>query len=452
MEGRRSFVYPHPSPHVRPRVYPRAPCCLLARQPDGGVGGCGFSVDRHIAACDGETVVCGAPAVDAGVEGDGCGVALDGGVECVCAGFAAGAPDGAVVCGFVLACTLVRACGRLFEHGLGRACVSGLFAGVLGARVGDPCVCDGSEGLAGAEGDGGGVSALCAGVSALVVVQGCVDGDNVVVVRIPRPRVRVVCTVARIRIRSRVSREGEHAVFCGHDGFTDQHVGERLLFTRHPFVDLALCERYADGGEWLALVAVGGECACGDVGVACADGGGHGFALVEEDERHACDGASVVGVGVEVCALDDAPVCFRTRLHEHVLVAVTCARPACESARGVAACECDGEVGAVAERDDVAVVVADVAAVEELVEGGGELVCVADGVLCGARWRKAVFDVVPRVHLCVFLSVASRLFSFLLGRVSPPARVGVSPYARVFLFVMLSWVLMGREIAANKEE
>ena len=143
---------------------------LLVREPDGGVGGGGFSVDRHIAARDVEAVVCGAPAVNARVEGDGCGVVGCGGVECVGTGFAPAAPAGAVVCGFVHACTLVLACGRLFDHGLGRACVSGLFAGVLGARVGDPCVCDGSEGLSGAEGDGGGVSALCASVSSLVVV------------------------------------------------------------------------------------------------------------------------------------------------------------------------------------------------------------------------------------------------------------------------------------------
>ena len=101
----------------------------------------------------------------------------------------------------------------------------------------------------------------------------------------------------------------------------------------------------------------------------------------------------------------------------------------------------------------MAVVALHVAAVEELVEGGGELFCVAGGVGGGSRWPKAVFDVVPRVHCWfLFLSVASRLFSFLLGRVSPPARVGVSPYARVFLFAMLSWVLSGREIAANREE
>lgn len=374
------------------------------------MGGCRFAVNRLVAARDGEAVVCGAPAVNARVEVNGRGATLNSGVERVGAGFAACAPVvgvcSGVARGFAHACTLVRSRARLFEHGLGRACVSGLFASVLGARVGDPCVCDGSEGLAGAEGDGGGVSALCAGVSALVVVQGCVDGDNVVVVRIPRHRVRVVCTVARIRIRSRVSREGEHAVFCGHDGFTDQHFSERLLFALDPFVDLALCERYADGGEWLALVARGGEGAGGDVGVSCADGGGHGFALVEEDERHACDGARVVGVGVEVCALDDAAV----GLCAHVLTVCACDRVL---ASGVAVAECDGEVGAVAECDDVAVVACHVAAVEELVEVGGELVLVADSVLRGARRSKAVFDVVPRVHLCVFLSVASRLFSFV---------------------------------------
>lgn len=213
------------------------------------------------------------------------------------------------------------------------------------------------------------------------------------------------------------------------------------MFALDPFVDLALCECYADCGEGLALVAWGGEGAGGDVRVGGADGGGLCFALVEEDERHACDGARAVGVLLEVCALDDTAVCFRTRLRERVLVAVVCARRVGGYTSGVAVAECDGEVGAVAERDDVAVVVLHVAAVEKFVEGGGELVCVADGVLCGARWPKAVFDVVPRVHYWfLFLSVASRLFSFLLGRVSPPARVGVSPYARVFLFVMVSWV------------
>lgn len=62
----------------------------------------------------------------------------------------------------------------------------------------------------------------------------------------------------------------------------------------------------------------------------------------------------------------------------------------------------------------MAVVAFHVAAVEELVEGGGELVCVAGGVLCGACWSKAVFDVVPRVHgWSLFLSVVSCLFSFV---------------------------------------
>lgn len=109
-------------------------------------------------------------------------------------------------------------------------------------------------------------------------------------------------------------------------------------------------------------------------------------------------------------------------------------------------------MGAVAQGDDVAVVALHVAAVEELVEVGGELVCVAGGVLCGACWSKAVFDVVPRVHLCVFLSVASCLFSCTLVACLSPACVDGSPCARVFLFVMVSWVLSGREIAANKEE
>ena len=187
------------------------------------------------------------------------------------------------------------------------------------------------------------------------------------------------------------------------------------MFALDPFVDLALCECYADCGEGLALVAWGGEGAGGDVGVSGADGCGHGFALVEEDERHACDGARVVGVGVEVCAFDDAAVCFRTRLRERVLVAVVCARRVGGYTSGVAVAECDGEVGAVAECDDVAVVACHVAAVEELVEVGGELVLVADGVLCGARWPKAVFDVVPRVHYWfLFLSVASCLFSCTL--------------------------------------
>ena len=419
--GRRRFVCLRPSPRVCTRAFVSPPACPLGRllvwQSDGCVGGCGFSVNDCFAACDGEAVVCGASAVDAGVEGDGCGVALDGGVECVGAGFAPASPDGAVVCGFVHACTLVCACGRLFDHGLGCACVSWLFAGVLGARVGDPCVCDGSEGLAGR--DGGGVSACWSIVVAFVVVQGCVNGDGVALV------LSVVCECAA-RLRVHVSREGEHAVFCGHDGFTDQHVCECLLFTRHPFVDLALCERYADGGEGLALVAWGGEGAGGDVRICCADGGGLGFALVEEDEGEAGDSACVVGVGVEVCALDDAAVCVCA----HILTVCACAHVL---ASGVAVAECDGEAGSVAERDDVTVVVLHVAAVEELVEGGGELVCVADGVLCGARWSKAVFDVVPRVHgWFLFLSVVFCLFLCALVACSSRARVGGFPFARAF--------------------
>ena len=61
----------------------------------------------------------------------------------------------------------------------------------------------------------------------------------------------------------------------------------------------------------------------------------------------------------------------------------------------------------------MSVVALHVAAVEKLVESGGELVCVADGVGGGSRGCESVFDVVPRVHLCVFLSVTSCLFSFV---------------------------------------
>lgn len=88
-------------------------------------------------------------------------------------------------------------------------------------------------------------------------------------------------------------------------------------------------------------------------------------------------------------------------------------------------------MGVVAQGDDVAVVALHVAAVEELVEVGGELVCVAGGVLCGACWSKAVFDVVPRVHCWfLFLSAVSCLFSFVSLRL----RVF---FARVFLLVMV---------------
>ena len=384
--------------------------CLLVREADGGVGGCCFSVDHLVAAFDGEAVVGGSSAVDAGVDVYRCWVASDGGVEGVGAGFAAVSPGGAVHGGgFVCSLPGVRVCIFLFDHGLGRERLSWLFAGVLCARVGDPCVCDGSEVLAGAQGDGGGVSALWAGVSSLVVVEGCVDGDSVVAIALsPTIALVRVCACARscALASERASREGEHAVFCGHDGFTDQHVSERLLFALDPFVDLALCECYADGGERLALVAWGGEGSGGDVRVCGADGGGHGFALVEEDEGEAGNGARVVGVGVEVCALDDAAVCVCA----HIL---TVCAPVRALASGVAVCEGDGEVGAVAECDDVTVVVLHVAAVEEFVEGGGELVRVAGGVLCGACWSKAVFDVVPRVHgWSLFLSVVSCLFAF----------------------------------------
>lgn len=99
-------------------------------------------------------------------------------------------------------------------------------------------------------------------------------------------------------------------------------------------------------------------------------------------------------------------------------------------------------MGAVAECDDVAVVASDVAAVEELVEGGGEMALVAGGVLCGACWSKAVFDVVPRVHCWfLFLSVASCLFFFVYaGCALSTARVWMALLsARVFLFAMVSW-------------
>ena len=102
-----------------------------------------------------------------------------------------------------------------------------------------------------------------------------------------------------------------------------------MLFALDPRVDLLVCECYADGSERLVLVAWGGEGAGGDVRICCADGGGRGFALVEEDERQAGDGACVVGVGVEVCALDDATVCVGA----HVLTVCACARAGTVRAR-----------------------------------------------------------------------------------------------------------------------
>ena len=117
----------------------------------------------------------------------------------------------------------------------------------------------------------------------------------------------------------------------------------------------------------------------------------------------------MVGVGVEMCALDDAAVCVCS----HVLAVCSCARAGTVRAR-VAVAYRDGEAGAVTQSDDVAVVALHVAAVEELVEGGGKLICVAGGVLCGSRWRKTMFDVVPRVHFWfLFLSVAFCLFAFV---------------------------------------
>ena len=276
------------------------------------------------------------------------------------------------------------------------------------------------------EGECDGVAASL--VVAWLVVEGCVCGDSVCVSRVGGPclaRVLVVAvavTLAVVIVIVVAWCEGEYAVRRASDGFADQHVGERLLFALDPRVDLLLCECYADGGERLALVACGGEGAGGDVRICCADGGGHGFALVEEDEGEAGDGARVVGVGVEVCALDDASVCVCA--HD---APVVCARVFAR----VAVCEDDGEASAVAQSDDVTVVAFHVAAVEEFVEVGGELACVAGGVLCGACWSKAVFDVVPRVHLRVFLSVASCLFSCTLVVRCLRARVG-DPFSRAF--------------------
>ena len=387
------------------------------------MGGGGFAVDDGaVAVFYGEAVVCGSSAVDAGVEGDGCGVVGCGGVEGDDGGFTSASPRGGGHVVVVAACN-----GGTFCHGLRLVRVGGLFAGVLDACAGDPCVGDGSDGVAAREGDGGGVAASL--VVAWLVVEGCVCGDGVRVSRVGGPclaRVLVVAVADGLAVAVVVVGlawcEGEYAVRRASDGFADQHVGERLLFAVHPFVDLGLCECYADGGERLALVAWGGEGAGGDVRICCADGGGLCFSLVEEDEGEAGDGARVVGVGVEVCALDDASVCVCA--HD---APVVCARVFAR----VAVCEDDGEASAVAQSDDVTVVAFHVAAVEEFVEVGGELACVAGGVLCGACWSKAVFDVVPRVHLRVFLSVASCLFSCTLVVRCLRARVG-DPFSRAF--------------------
>lgn len=332
MEGRKLTNGLLPSPRVRPRVYPRAPGCLLVWESDCGVGGGGFAVDDSaVAVFDGEAVVCGASAVDACVEGDGCGVVGCGGVEGDDGGFTSASPRGGGHVVVVAACN-----GGTFCHGLRLVRVGGLFACVLCARVGDPCVCDGSEVLAGAQGDGGGVAASL--VVAWLVVEGCVCGDGASVFAhhvVTRAHGLVgILVLPHDHVLGRVTvtlswRESEYAVRSASDGFADQHVGERLLFAVHPFVDLGLCECYADGGERLALVAWGGEGAGGDVRICCADGGGLCFALVEEDERYARDGARVVGVDVEVCTLDDATVCVGA----HVLTVCACARAGTVRAR-----------------------------------------------------------------------------------------------------------------------
>ena len=322
-------------------------------------------------------------------------------------------------CGVVLPCD-----GGVFCHGLCLARIGGLFACVLDAGAGDPRVGDGTDCVAVREGDGGGVAASFVG--AWLVVERCVYGDGVRVSRVDGAYLaRVLAVEAALAVVVVVvlaRREGEYAILRGCDGFACEHIGERLLFSLDKRVDLPLCECYADCGERLPLIAGGGEGAGSDVRVGGADGGGHGFALVEEDERQAGDGARVVGVLLEVCALDDASVCVCA--HD---ASVVCARVFAR----VAVCEDDGEASAVAQSDDVTVVALHVAAVEELVEGGGELVCVTGGVLCGAYWSKAVFDVVPRVHcFLVFLSVASRLFAFVSLRLRVffarfPARHGI---------------------------
>ena len=170
--GAQAACVPAPLPLC---VYPCAPGCLLVWESDCGVGGGGFAVDDSaVAVFDGEAVVCGASAVDAGVEGDGCGVVGCGGVEGDDGCFAAVSPGG-VGGGHVV---VVVACdGGVFCHGLCLVRVGGLFAGVLDAGAGDPCVGDGADGVAIREGDGGGVAASL--VVAWLVVEGCVYGDGV---------------------------------------------------------------------------------------------------------------------------------------------------------------------------------------------------------------------------------------------------------------------------------
>ena len=294
------------------------------------MGGGGFAVDDGaVAVFDGEAVVCGSSAVDAGVEGDGRGVVGCGGVEGDDGGFASASPRGG---GHVV----VVACpcdGGVFCHGLCLVRVGGLFACVLDACAGDPRVGDGTDGVAVRECDGGGVAASL--VVAWLVVEGGVYGDGVRVspvggVCLARVLVvAVAATLAAVAVAVVAWGEGEYAVRRAGDGFAGEHVGERLLFALNPRVDLLLGECDADGGEWLALVTRGGEGAGSDICVGDADGSGHGFTLVEEDERHARDGARVVGVLLEVCALDDASVCVGT----HVLTVCACARAGTVRAR-----------------------------------------------------------------------------------------------------------------------
>lgn len=119
------------------------------------MGGGGFAVDDGaVAVFYGEAVVCGSSAVDAGVEGDGCGVVGCGGVEGDDGGFAAPPPRGGGHVVVVVACD-----GGVFCHGLCLVRVGGLFACVLDAGAGDPCVGDGADSVAAREGDGGGVAA-----------------------------------------------------------------------------------------------------------------------------------------------------------------------------------------------------------------------------------------------------------------------------------------------------
>lgn len=161
------------------RVFTRARVRLFVWEPDCGVGGGGFSVDgASVAVLDGETVVRCSPAVDAGVEVDGRGVARCGGVEGDDGGFASVSPGGVggdhVV---VVACD-----GGIFCHGLCLVRVGGLFAGVLDAGAGNPRVSDGADCVAVWQGDGGGVAASFIG--ARLVVEGCVYGDGVRVSRV----------------------------------------------------------------------------------------------------------------------------------------------------------------------------------------------------------------------------------------------------------------------------